>query len=237
MKKAACTLVTSDEVLRFATSAARQTFDDELRIGTARACNRELLSELVAATTPSSAGSTAANNVTDIAALLDDISTGEGSRLFFIVSPDDAKAMATKFNASIQPTIELIRWINEVKNRSHFRAAPAGTAERPYAGTATIWRRTVAAMKPTWFGPETWPLLVQFCRHTVIADDLAAAINKAGRPGDLVYTRLVGMLQRESMMIASLSTKMRLSHQSSRHPASLRQDPMAGRRKPWEPVD
>jgi len=41
---------------------------------------------------------------------------------------------------------------------------------------AAVWRSTVGAMKPGWFGPETHPLLSSYVFHVVVAQDFAARL-------------------------------------------------------------
>jgi hypothetical protein len=87
---------------------------------------------------------------------------------------------------------------------------------------AAVWRDTVAAMRPDWFSRETWPLLVQLCRHICLARSIAEQI-AATDPRDLARLgKLAAMQIAESMVIASLSTKLRLTIQSSRDPKTTK---------------
>lgn len=100
-KKVAAIVVATRELLKFSIAGGARLFDSELRTGVARATNAEFLSGLIAETTPTaSAGGTAANIWTDLNTLLGGIDLHEGSRLYFIVTPDDAKALATKLTAT-----------------------------------------------------------------------------------------------------------------------------------------
>jgi hypothetical protein len=46
---------------------------------------------------------------------------------------------------------------------------------------ASVWESTVQAMPPSWFRPETWPLLEAFCRHVVTGRKLSAEIERGDR--------------------------------------------------------
>jgi hypothetical protein len=103
------------------------------------------------------------------------------------------------------------------------------------AKQAEIWKFTVAALRHDWFGPENWPLLTQYCRHAALADVIAKGINVTSIQTDLSrFARLTAMQARESAMIASLATRMRVTIQSSRDSRISKRDPGAGRPKPWE---
>ena len=60
---------------------------------------------------------------------------------------------------------------------------------------AEVWNQTVDAMPADWFRPETFPLLSQWCRHTV--------------------KELLGMQARETTALKAMASAMRLSQQSS----------------------
>jgi hypothetical protein len=81
-----------------------------------------------------------------------------------------------------------------------------------------VWVVVVESLPADWFGPSTIPLLVQYCRHAVQARRLGQLIEKATGKKDLEladYDRLLKMQQRESMALAALATKMRISQQST----------------------
>jgi hypothetical protein len=101
---------------------------------------------------------------------------------------------------------------------------------------AAVWRFTVAAMRPDWFGGETHPLLAQYCRHVVIARTLANAITATTAKSDMVMldrlNRLLAMQARETAAIAKLATRMRMTQQATRNSktvANVNPGP-----KPWE---
>jgi hypothetical protein len=101
---------------------------------------------------------------------------------------------------------------------------------------AAVWSTTVGALRDGWFGPENFPLLTQYCRHAALADVIAKAINVTSIQTDLSrFARLTAMQARESAVIASLATRLRLTIQSSRDSRISKRDPGAGRPRPWEP--
>lgn len=79
---------------------------------------------------------------------------------------------------------------------------------------AEEWRAIVRRLPPDWFKRETWPLLAQLCRHVVNARRVATMIE---RSCDTIYEfdKLLRMQERESKAIASLSTKLRITQQST----------------------
>lgn len=111
--------------------------------------------------------------------------------------------------------------------------APAIT-ERPEppkeltAEEAEEWRAVVDRMPPDWFPRETHGLLVQYCRHRIMARRIAALLPRAtGR--DL--SRLAKDQREESKQIEALARAMRLS-QHSRYDKKKTTGPQA--KRPWE---
>ena len=102
------------------------------------------------------------------------------------------------------------------------------------AEDAEVWRTTVAGMKPGWFGGEVWPLLELYCACTGIARTLAKEIAASG-PQDPRFDKLVAMHERESALLVTLATKLRLSKQSSADSRTVKHDSgVVGLRKPWD---
>ncbi len=112
------------------------------------------------------------------------------------------------------------------KSAAELAMAPLIAIEpRPVAPTeltdeeSAQWEAIVARMPSKWFGKETWPLLVQLCRHTIAARRLAQLIEQAAH-GDEdfaveYYMRLLRALTGQTAIIASVSTKLRITPQSS----------------------
>ena len=98
-----------------------------------------------------------------------------------------------------------------------------------------VWHAVVSTVPADWFDKGTAPLLTQYCRHVVQARRLGELIEKATSDAELKiedYDRLLKMQQRESAVIASLATKMRISQQSTTNHRGNKQT--QARRKPWE---
>jgi phage terminase small subunit len=109
---------------------------------------------------------------------------------------------------------------------------------------ADEWRAIVNSQRPDHFTRESQALLVQYCRHTVTANKLAAMIAKAesGLAKDPfntakldAYDKLLKIHEREGRALSSLATRMRLSQQSryDRQLARKASDDSSVR-KPWE---
>jgi hypothetical protein len=82
---------------------------------------------------------------------------------------------------------------------------------------AIEWRAHVTRMSADYFGRETWPLLVQLCRHTVMARQIAVAIQRAMKNSDdqALVIKLLAAQERETRAINALSRALRLSHVSN----------------------
>ena len=82
-----------------------------------------------------------------------------------------------------------------------------------------VWTGIVDALPAGHFGPETVPLLAQYCRHVINARRVAQLIRQMEtEPGGAIdlddYGQLLGLLERESRAINALSRAMRLSQNS-----------------------
>ena len=102
---------------------------------------------------------------------------------------------------------------------------------------AKEWDAIVNRLPVDWFPEESWPILKCLCRHIVNADVLAEQINNL--PKDLEQTKvrkeLLSMHEKESRVIQSCSTKLRLTTQSRIQPVSAsRQADGVKSKKPWE---
>lgn len=105
---------------------------------------------------------------------------------------------------------------------------------------AAEWEKIVARMPAIWFTKETHPLLVQLCRHIVAARRLAQLIHQAAH-GDEdfqveYYMRLLRAITGQTAVIASVSTKLRITPQSSYDAkvAGTAKGNSSDIRKPWE---
>lgn len=101
------------------------------------------------------------------------------------------------------------------------------------------WRKIVNRLPADWFPSETHGLLEQYCRHLVRARRLAQAIDAAesADPFDVkLYRDLLRSEEQQSHVIATLSSKMRISQQStydkSRRKPKLNKAPWASKEDP-----
>jgi phage terminase small subunit len=107
---------------------------------------------------------------------------------------------------------------------------------------ADIWRSVVATKPHDWFTPDTFPLLEEYCRQSVQADQLA--VEQARFKGKIpthkdkfARYKAIGKMRRETAgVLLSLATKMRLSQQSryGARAASTAHDKAGSAGKPWE---
>lgn len=96
------------------------------------------------------------------------------------------------------------------------------------------WRAVVNRLPADWFPRETLPLLAQYCRHVVSGRRVAQLIERAEAAEDFdvdTYDKLLKMAERESRIMASLATKMRISQQTQ-YDKSKKRGTIAS--KPWE---
>ena len=84
------------ELLDFSQPGALELFREELRRAVVRSTDAAFLAQLYAATTPTaSAGSSFANTMTDLTALLGAVDTSPTSRVYWVVTPAKVKALVT----------------------------------------------------------------------------------------------------------------------------------------------
>jgi hypothetical protein len=125
------------------------------------------------------------------------------------------------------------------------RQRPPGELSREQAA---VWSAIVRAEPADWFSASTRPVLVQYCRHIVAARRAAemiealeasiaerAAVNGANPltitlSASEEFDRLLKMQERESRVIASLATKMRITQQATTNHRGNRIES----KKPWE---
>ena len=100
---------------------------------------------------------------------------------------------------------------------------------------AEEWRAVVNRLPAEWFPRETHPLLAQYVRHVCTARRVAqlmAAAESAEAFDVGAYDTLGKMAERESRIIASLATKMRLSQQATYDAKKTK--PLTNVKKPWD---
>lgn len=99
------------------------------------------------------------------------------------------------------------------------------------------WRAIVNRMPADWFPRETWPLLIQYCRHIISARRICQVIGKLEQEEDFdfkAYSDALKIQARESQIITTLATKMRISQQSTYDKS--RKKGSGGTSKPWDDV-
>lgn len=102
-----------------------------------------------------------------------------------------------------------------------------------------VWVETIEAMPADWFPRECWPLLRQWCRHTVTARRVSQMIDAAASRDELNVAEmkeLLGMQAKETASLKALGASMRLSQQASYSARGAggeksRRSPM---KRPWE---
>src|SRR5688572_6717608 len=103
------------------------------------------------------------------------------------------------------------------------------------------WRAIVSRMPANWFTRETHPLLADLCRHIVRSRVIAVKIDEfdpewlVTDAGAKTYDRLCAMGERETRMMASLATKLRLTQQSSYNAQSANTAKNKGSNEPSHP--
>jgi hypothetical protein len=84
---------------------------------------------------------------------------------------------------------------------------------------ATVWRDTVNCRSADYFGPDSAPMLSEYCRVVEMCDRLAlqieAVIAGGGEPETAgLMKAYLDMRDKESRRMSSLATKLRLTNQS-----------------------
>lgn len=102
-------------------------------------------------------------------------------------------------------------------------------------GARDVWLGVVGGLPADWFDEVLLPVLEQYCRHVVEGRRLSGLIVQAVEGSDLDiadYDQLLRMRERETRAMASLATKMRLTHQARRNDRGNKVVPSGSR--PWE---
>ena len=136
-----------------------------------------------------------------------------------------------------------------VKKRGRVSAAdlaivpmtPLGAVERlkpPHDLTddeVEVWCAVTNAEPADHFSASTAPLLAQYCRHVISSRRVAELIERmvGGELSIRDYNELLHMQERESRVIATLATKMRISQQSTTNHRGNKNKPTQAR-KLWD---
>lgn len=118
---------------------------------------------------------------------------------------------------------------------------PVETIARPDAPydltdeEADEWRKVVNRLPADWFPAETHALLGQYCRHVIAARRIAQLIAAELQSEKLdlgAYDSLLKMQERESKIIGTLATRMRITQQSTMRVETIKKPKQVA--KPWE---
>ena len=86
-----------------------------------------------------------------------------------------------------------------------------------------------------WFSPSTIPLLAQYCRHVIQPRRIAEMLEKVTAPKNFdvkMYSKLLSLQSRQSIILAVLATKMRISQQSTLNQNGVKK--ANHQRRPWD---
>ena len=97
------------------------------------------------------------------------------------------------------------------------------------------WILVVNSLPADWFPDQTHKVLAQYCRHAVTGRHVSQMIQQI-ELADIIdvveYDKLLKMQERESRMIVSLATKMRITQQATYHPEKTKSATVI--KPPWE---
>jgi hypothetical protein len=107
------------------------------------------------------------------------------------------------------------------------------------------WKAVVATKPADWWRPDTFPLLIGYCKHVEHAkrlDDVTAKFNYPGIREDFglvgYLDKLLRARDRESRAMVNLARCMRISQQAQMHPKTAGRKttntPPPHLNKPWE---
>lgn len=103
-----------------------------------------------------------------------------------------------------------------------------------------VWTTTTNGLPADWFTPESLPLLEAYCRHHISARNFSKMLEDVRQKPDykrkiVDLGKLAAMVVRETQLVATLATKMRLSQRakSKAKPVTPNERTSTGR-KPWE---
>jgi hypothetical protein len=102
---------------------------------------------------------------------------------------------------------------------------------------AAIWRDVVDSKPAEWFGPDSLPVLKEYCRAADMCDRLVPLVEKAmasGKGKDIV--EILAVRNKEATRVAALATKLRLTQQSRYTPqaSATANRKVAGGKRPWD---
>ena len=101
---------------------------------------------------------------------------------------------------------------------------------------AALWAVIVDSKPSEWFGPDSVPVLKEYCRCAALCDQLAVKVREVWDTGDMDAIRVpMALRDREVLRLMALATKLRLTQQSRYTPqASATANRKVAGRRPWE---
>ena len=91
-----------------------------------------------------------------------------------------------------------------------------------------IWMRVVNALQADWFRQETLDLLAEYCEQVLISRKIGKMILKLPlQDSGAELERLIRLKEKTARLTITLSTKMRISQQSTYDKSRLKEDPTA----------
>ena len=100
-----------------------------------------------------------------------------------------------------------------------------------------VWIQTVNALPAEWFPEETHNVLAQYCRHAVASRHVSQMIDQMESGGEIdvtTYDKLLKMQERESRILVSLATKMRITQQATYDREKVKSGGATTVTRPWE---
>jgi hypothetical protein len=98
------------------------------------------------------------------------------------------------------------------------------------------WISVVNSLRADWFPVETHGVLSQYCKHMVASRHVAELIADMEQSDAIdidSYDKLLKMQERESRILVSLATKMRITQQATYHPETQTKKGTTRAKSPW----
>ena len=104
-----------------------------------------------------------------------------------------------------------------------------------------VWRLVMSSSAGDFIQSESYPILVEYCRTVVVADEVAEQLNAfdptwlEDEEGLRRWDRLQAMQDRAGRRAASLATKLRITPSTRTHPEKAgTAERNKSKRKPWQ---
>ena len=104
-----------------------------------------------------------------------------------------------------------------------------------------VWRMVIASRGGDLIAPESFPVLIEYCRAVIAGNQIAAQLDSfdtswvADDEGLKRWDKLLAMQDRSAKIVASLAAKLRLTPSSRVQAISAGRNANKGaKRKPWE---